>query len=71
MFDNLVPPNMDVVCNDVSTSTLSTVLGVSTTNVQDTKTCSNPIYYYLGYTFDVFYVVMACVVIYKGICYIK
>lgn len=48
---------MDVTCQVNSTSTLQTVLGISTTNLQQTSTCSNPIYYYLGYGIDIIIVI--------------
>lgn len=63
-FENITPPNMDVVCN--TTTTQQTTLGITTTN--DTQTCSDPWNYYKGYGFDIVIIFTIAIMIKKALC---
>jgi len=55
-FNNLVLPNMDIVC--------SYEFKASSTSYPATSTCSNPILYQISYLTDIIFI---CVIIFTGI----
>jgi len=50
IFDDIVPPNMDIVCE--------TIVGATTT----VETCSDPWNYYKGYGFDIILTVAVAII---------
>jgi hypothetical protein len=50
---NLTPPNLDIVCS---------VSGSSTT-------CSNPLMYYVGYSFDILLILFTAWLVFEAINY--